>query len=203
MNKSRCNHPGHGKYSFDEFSRLIRQNVKEMARTDDISGFEVSSSIRMLANMFDVVTNQSENEKGISDPRMGILMRLLIDEKMGIGEPSTPTGLSKTRNVSKNTISALVRGLEEQGLVTREIDEYDKRVFRLRITDKGRDLVLEDTPRKARELNSMIDILSSEEQEQLIGLLDKLRKSMIERVCMAKKGLSKTEDNGFVETSNE
>ncbi len=68
MKKSQCTHPGHGKYSFDEFNRLIRQNVKDMAQTDDINGFEISSSIRMLGNMFDALSNQRESEKGISDP---------------------------------------------------------------------------------------------------------------------------------------
>ncbi len=70
----------------------------------------------------------------------------------------------------------------------------DKLLFRLRITDKGRNLVLEDTQNKARDLNSMIDGLSSEEQKRLLGLLDKLRMSMIERVCTAKRGASKNGD---------
>jgi MarR family 2-MHQ and catechol resistance regulon transcriptional repressor len=112
---------------------------------------------------------------------MGILMRLMMDEKMGVGEPLTPTVLSEFQNVSKNTISSLIRGLEEQGLVTREIDQKDKRMFRLRITDKGRDLVHEDLPQMAVMMNTLTEVLSTEEKAQLLSLLGKLKMSLIEQ----------------------
>jgi len=179
------------KIAFEEFNRELRQNVKAIAETDDISGFELSSGIHMLANMFDSFLNVRDNEIGISSQRMGILMRLYMDDKMGIDGALTPTELSRFQNVSKNTISSLIRGLEEQGLVTREIDRDDKRIFRLRITDKGRELVKEETPKRAVFLNQLVTDLSVNERQQLTELLLKLRKSMINQAHLGKFGCKK------------
>jgi DNA-binding MarR family transcriptional regulator len=103
----------------------------------------------------------------------------------------TPTELSRFQNVSKNTISSLVRGLEEQGLVTREIDRDDKRIFRLRITDKGRNLVMEETPKRAIYLNTLVTDLNDEEKQRLIELLFKLRGSLINQAHLGKTGCKK------------
>jgi MarR family 2-MHQ and catechol resistance regulon transcriptional repressor len=179
------------KIAFEEFNRELRQNVKAIAEIDDISGFELSSGIHMLANMFDSFLAVRDNEIGISSQRMGILMRLYMGEKMGIDGSLTPTELSRFQNVSKNTISSLIRGLEEQGLVTREIDRDDKRIFRLRITDKGRDLVKEETPKRAVFLNKLVTDLGDNEKQQLTELLFKLRKSMINQAHLGKIGCKK------------
>jgi MarR family 2-MHQ and catechol resistance regulon transcriptional repressor len=181
MDKHGCFHSMGKKISFEEFNMMMRQNIIDITKSKDVSGIEISSSVRMLANMFDALSGQNESEKGISGPRMGILMRLMMDEKMGVGEPLTPTVLSEFQNVSKNTISSLIRGLEEQGLVTREIDQKDKRMFRLRITDKGRDLVHEDLPQMAVMMNTLTEVLSTEEKAQLLSLLGKLKMSLIEQ----------------------
>jgi DNA-binding MarR family transcriptional regulator len=179
------------KIAFEDFNRELRQNVKAIAETEDISGFELSSGIHMLANMFDSFLAVRDNEIGVSSQRMSILLRLYMDDKMGIGESLTPTELSHFQNVSKNTISSLIRGLEEQGLVTREIDRDDKRIFRLRITERGRDLVMEETPKRAIFLNKLVTDLSYAEKQQLIELLFALRRSMINQAHLGKFGCKK------------
>lgn len=191
MEDHKFNHSRGHRPSFEEFNRNLRENVKELSRTEDISGFELSTGIHMLANMFESFLNIRDNEIGVSSQRMGILMRLYMDEKMGINEPLTPTMLSRFQNVSKNTISSLIRGLEGQGLVTREIDQEDKRIFRLRITEKGRNLVQKETPQRAVFLNKLVSSLTEEERCQLSDLLMKLRKSMIDQAHLGKFGCKK------------
>jgi DNA-binding MarR family transcriptional regulator len=194
MDKHNCSHPHGNRHSFEEFNLRMHQYVKEISQTDDVIGFEISSSIRMLANMFDSMLNLKDNDKGISGPRMGILMRLMMDEKLDFNEPLTPTGLSRFQNVSKNTISSLIRGLEEQGLVTREIDQNDKRIFRLRITEQGRALVSSEAPQKAVFLNSLIEDLTTDEKEQLRTLLAKLKMSMITKAHQGRMDWHKIHD---------
>ena len=188
--KEYSHHIGPG-MNFEEFNLLLRQNVKAIAGNDDISGFELYNGIHMLANMFDSFLNIRDSEIEVSSQRMGILMRLYMDEKLNIGEPLTPTVLSHFQNVSKNTISSLIRGLEEQGLVTREIDQCDKRIFRLRITDKGRDLVVKETPKRSVFLNQLVSDLEEGEKQQLINLLMKLRKSLVAQAHLGKFGCKK------------
>ena len=62
----------------------------------------------------------------------------------------SPTHLSRCQSVSKNTISSLIGGLEEQGLVERELDRDDKRVFRIHLTDAGRQAVRRPRPSTSR-----------------------------------------------------
>lgn len=178
MHDDKCFHHMKGKYTFHEFNRRMQEMIKDISNVDDLSGFEINARIRMLANVFDSLMNQREGENTISGPRMGILVRLMIDDEMEFGSNMTPTILSRLQGVSKNTVSSLIRGLEDQGLVTREIDRTDKRIFRLRITEKGRQLVREDIPQTAQYLNLLTSGLTDEEKKQLIALLDKLRNNL-------------------------
>jgi DNA-binding MarR family transcriptional regulator len=91
----------------------------------------------------------------------------------------SPTYLSRCQSVSKNTISSLIGGLEEQGLVERELDRTDKRVFRIHLTDAGRQAVEETAPEHVAYLNALAGGLSGDERVQLVRLLEKLHGSLL------------------------
>jgi DNA-binding MarR family transcriptional regulator len=158
---------------------MWRAKVKDLFGTGNVQGIEISGLIRRLANIYDAIYNMDINGSEITGPRLSILIRLFIDEKIGRTEGLNPTFLSKLQNVSKNTISSLVRGLEDQGLVQRQNDTEDRRIYRLQLTDAGRNLIIEKTPRLVDYMNSMTDDLSSEEKSELIRLLEKLIASVI------------------------
>lgn len=201
MHQKKCFHVNGKEISFDEFNELLKQRIKTMAGIEDVRGFELFSLLHMLANVSDSLVGQYDGDREVSSARAGILMRLFVDDSMGIDSPLTPTELSRFQNVSKNTISSLIRGLEDQGLVTRELDQVDKRVFRLKITDSGKQLVNEIVPRKARLMNSFTNGLSPEELDQLLALLQKLRGSLIKQVHENRKSKQNTdgtsEDSAF------
>jgi DNA-binding MarR family transcriptional regulator len=182
VQKQKCFHMNGKEISFDEFNEMVKQRVKMMAGIDDVRGFELFTLLHMLANVSDTLTSQNDGDRGVSSARACILMRLFVDDSMGIDSSLTPTELSRFQNVSKNTISSLIRGLEDQGLVTRELDQNDKRVFRLKITDSGRQLVRDFVPRKAQLMNTLTNGLSPAELDQLLTLLQKLRGSLIMKV---------------------
>jgi DNA-binding MarR family transcriptional regulator len=110
------------------------------------------------------------------------MMRLLVEEEMGNPEGVTPTVLSHFQRVSKNTVSALLRGLEEQGLIQRDLDPADLRVFRIQLTNAGRELVLKTTPRRIEWINELLGGLEPEERVQLAALLEKLSRTL--RSCI-------------------
>jgi len=60
--------------------------------------------------------------------------------------------LAAAEQVKPPTMTRLVRALEARGLVTREPDEHDGRVVRLRATAKGRTLMAEGRARRVRTL---------------------------------------------------
>jgi DNA-binding MarR family transcriptional regulator len=198
MHRQKCFHINGKEISFDEFNELLKQRVKAMAGIDDVRGFELFSLLHMLANVSDALAGQFDGDRDVSSARAGILMRLFVDDTMGIDSPLTPTELSRFQNVSKNTISSLIRGLEDQGLVTRELDQVDKRVFRLKITDSGKQLVKEFVPRKAQLMNSLTSGLTPEELDQLLALLQKLRGSLIKQIHENRKNKQNTESGSEV-----
>ena len=107
------------------------------------------------------------------------MLRLYVEEVHGNMQGVSPTHLSHCQNVSKNTISALLRGLEEQGLVERALDPLDKRGFRIRLSQAGRDLLVNTTPRHLEHLNCLVSGLSPDERTQLIELLGKLQSALL------------------------
>ena len=149
----------------------------------DTTGLELAGLVRMTANLYDeAVVVQHPRAGGISGPRWALLGRLFAEEVRGNREGLSPTHLSRWQKVSKNTISALLRGLEEQGLIVRAVDPADRRGFRIRLTDAGRELVRSTAPDHLAYLNSLVTDLTPEERAQLLELLGKLCRSLAARV---------------------
>ena len=144
---------------------------------EDLSGAELSRLIRLIATGYETIFKARMKEEGLSSPRWRILLHLFMAEEMG--EPGvSPTELAQARGVSKNTISSLLRSLEEQALVTRAVSPTDRRSFIIQLTDKGRELVRTRSPQHLRFLNELAGDLTPEEREQLIALLRKLYQSL-------------------------
>ncbi|MEA5078112.1 MAG: MarR family winged helix-turn-helix transcriptional regulator [Anaerolineaceae bacterium] len=162
----------------DEF---IRQKIVEMSGVENVRGIQVSNIIRRVANLYEVIGNQVGNDETLSGPRLGILFRLYGGEVLHGESGVTPTMLSHMQNVTKNTISSLVKGLEEQGLIRREIDPVDRRIYRLYLTDAGRSYIIKTAPSHINFLNSLTEDLTSQEIDQLMELLGKLQNSLLGR----------------------
>jgi DNA-binding MarR family transcriptional regulator len=152
----------------------MREHAIQMTGEDHSAGMAIAAMVRMLANLYDTASQHEGDERDISGPRLGILFRLWMEEKIGSREGITPTALSRNSNVTRNTTSALLRGLEEQGLVERSLDPSDRRLFRIRLSEAGRSLVTQIGPARVRYADQLASGLSEVEQEQLLDLLGKL-----------------------------
>jgi DNA-binding MarR family transcriptional regulator len=109
----------------------------------------------------------------LSPPRLRLLLCLFASEAHGQAALN-PTQLSEKLSLSKNTISAHLRGLEEAGLVEREVDPHDLRRFRIRLAHAGRTWIHQSAPEHMRYLDGLIAPLSTHEIEQLQTLLGSL-----------------------------
>lgn len=159
-------------------SGAVREMVEDFAGDADPSGVEIVRLVRTVCNIYDARVDDALRETGLSGPRWRLLLRMLAEEKRGGKDGMSPTHLSRCQNVSKNTISSLIGGLEEQGLVERELDRADKRVFRIRLTGAGRQAVEDTAPQHVAYLNALAGGLTAEERAQLIALLEKLHASL-------------------------
>jgi len=172
------NDKNHKEDPFEVMHKHLIDNLHRYLKEDDVQGLEISSLIRILANVYSAAITQDLDAGEISGPRMGILLRLLVSEESGITQGIRPTQLSHFQHVKKNTISSLLRGLEENGLIERLPDPEDKRGSVIRITRAGKEMIKKIGPRRLKLMNQLASGLTAEEKEQLVRLLEKLRKSI-------------------------
>ena len=160
-----------------DYKQVLCELLAEEGVTN-IEGVEIMRLIRMISVAYESILSAAMREQGLSGPRWRLLLHLYMAEEMG-RPPLSPTDLSQLQHVSKNTISSLLRSLEEQGLVVREINPADRRQIHLRLTDAAREHIRRVTPQHVRLLNELAAGLSDDERAQLIALLQKLRDSVL------------------------
>jgi len=160
----------------------IRLKLMELFAMDDTLLLDLLIKIQRSAQLCDMLDYTITDGIELSGPRWRLMSRLYIDEQLDNKDGTTPTVLSLSQRVSKNTISSLLRSLEEQELIQRNLDPVDRRVFRIQLTDKGRSLILKSAPYRVAALNTMFSGLSKNEKENLLALLDKLHQSLINQV---------------------
>jgi DNA-binding MarR family transcriptional regulator len=156
----------------------MREHAFYLTGKPDSDGFIIAGLIRTLSNLYENVRQSTSSEDDLSGPRMGLLIRLMEEERLGNQEGITPTVLSRNQHVSRNTISALLRGLEDQGMIERHLDPKDRRLFRIRITPHGRERVQAIAPQRIELANQLAEVLTPDEQTLLIELLNKLFASL-------------------------
>lgn len=157
----------------------IHDHLKTLFNVEDTSSVELFVMLQRAAHLSRLLDDQPSGDMGISGPRWRLLLRLFVEEQLGNSAGLNPTALSRSQHVSKNTISALLRGLEAQGLIQRVLDASDLRAFRIQLTQAGRDYLHNTTPRRLEKLNHLLSGLDRQEREQLTALLDKLQSSLV------------------------
>lgn len=164
-----------GQLNSRDFITKMRARIEHHAHTVGggiADGFIISALVHILANLYDNLEGPGDDD--LTGPRLGVLARLVEEERRGNAEGLTPTVISRYQHVSRNTVSALLRGLEQQGLIERRLDENDRRLFRIRITESGRLTVAERAPAWIERANRIAAGLTPEERAELIDLLSKL-----------------------------
>jgi DNA-binding MarR family transcriptional regulator len=107
-----------------------------------------------------------DEESGLTAARLSTLSVLVF------GGPATLGELARTEQVSAPTMSRLVRGLERDGLVTRQANDRDGRSVLLEASPAGRRLLERGRERRISELAGLFDGLSLSEVETLSAASD-------------------------------
>jgi DNA-binding MarR family transcriptional regulator len=86
-------------------------------------------------------------------------------------------GLSDFLKIDKATTAKAVKKLEEEGYVARDVDDMDKRAYRVYLTPKGWE-ILPIIEKNIRDWERLVtDGLSKEESRLLEGLLEKMARN--------------------------
>ena len=152
--------------------------TRDLFGVEDTDGIELFAILHRAAHTSEQVEMQFVADYNVSGPRWRLLLRLLVEEALGNTAGLSPTAISKAQRVSKNTISVLLRGLEDQGLIQRNTDPGDLRGFRIQLTADGRALLHNTAPLHLEHLNHLLRSFEKDEIRQLITLLDRLQSAL-------------------------
>lgn len=76
--------------------------------------------------------------------------------------------------LSSGSMTAAANRLEKKGLVKRQQSPSDGRSFHVHLTDKGRRVIREAFARHSGNLEHVVDVLTQEEQNELVRMLKKI-----------------------------
>ncbi|MDQ6831566.1 MAG: MarR family transcriptional regulator [Gemmatimonadota bacterium] len=125
-----------------------------------------SAAIHLLRRL-----RRSDSVAGLSAPRLSALSVVVFGGPLTLGE------LAAAEQVRPPTMTHLVRALEREKLVTREPDEHDKRVVRIRASAKGRTLLARGRARRVEELTDRVRTLPPAERavlEQAAAIMERM-----------------------------
>jgi DNA-binding MarR family transcriptional regulator len=109
-------------------------------------------------------------EKGTSQGRFTVLTLLNREP----GAALCPCDLAKRAGVTKATMTGLLQGLEEEGLIKRFRPREDGRMFLIRLTPKGQKYVDSILPQLLQRIGGFMSRLNNKERKTLLEILAKM-----------------------------
>jgi len=111
-----------------------------------------SASIHLLRRV-----RRRDGESGVSAPHLSALSVLVFGGARTLGE------LADAEQVRPPSITRIVRNLEAEGLVEREPDPADRRIVRVRATEKGRRILEEGRRRRISDLAARLRAVDADD----------------------------------------
>jgi DNA-binding MarR family transcriptional regulator len=153
--------------------RLIEPHVDAETRIHDDHHLSVRLWLRMLA-----CTNRIENfvrQKLLANfqttlPRFDLMAQL---ERAPQGLKMSE--LSQRMMVTGGNVTGITDGLEKEGLVVRETDPADRRVFRVKLTAEGQRQFRRMATEHEQWIIALFDGMSLKQKNQLVELLGELK----------------------------
>jgi DNA-binding MarR family transcriptional regulator len=125
---------------------------------------QVSSNYRETADRLHSASIHVLRRVSREDPTSGLsAARLSALSVLVFGGPCTLGELAAAERVRPPTMTSIVRGLEQDGLVRREADPSDGRVTRVRVTAKGERILQQARQRRIANLAERLTSLSPQE----------------------------------------
>ena len=159
-----------------------RQLTQELNPDIDPRSIRLMEHMRLVWHALYLIGESSLSESGLSYAQYRLLLTLFYAEKLDGRSELNPSEISETQGTSRNTISGLIRNLEQQTLVERHLDDNDRRKFNICLTAKGRALVEAHNRKHTHIIGNCFTALTPEEQTIFDNLLVKIGNS-------AKEGL--------------
>lgn len=129
----------------------------------------VLGRLNRCAALLQRVTDAPLGTAELSRPEFDILGAL-----RRVGGELTPGRLARETFASPAAVTKRVRGLETRGLVERRVDDRDRRVAHLTLTDAGRELIDRLFPQQLSYEDALLSRLPGVERDELARILGDL-----------------------------
>jgi DNA-binding MarR family transcriptional regulator len=141
-----------------------------------------STQYSRLVVFADVVTRYTEIVQKRKENQISWLRSSALSFIVTRGGSLTPSQLAAIMLRSNYSITKLIDGLEQDGLVKRYRNKQDGRSYEIKITTKGLDYVVERLKYSEVAENDLKSCLDEKELEDLAAIIRKLRDKLIEKV---------------------
>ena len=156
--------------------KLVGAQVDAETRAHDDHHVSLRLWLRMLACTSQVenrIRQKLQSTFATTLPRFDLLAQL----------ERSPEGLkmrelSQRLMVTGGNVTGITDGLEKEGLVVREVDAADRRVFRVKLTAEGKKQFNRMAAEHERWIIELFGPLSSKQKKQLVELLGELKRSV-------------------------
>ena len=164
-----------------------RKNWLEFVQTRhpdiDPESIQLMDEMRQVCHLLRQMGENSLATAGLSYAKYRLLMDLMISEDYENKGGLNPSEISERQGTGRNTISALIRDLEDDGFIERTLDLQDRRKFNIRLTDAGREKVRQHSKNHLTTIANCFDILDQDEKNYLAGLMTRLRNNAWEMLA--------------------
>ena len=109
-------------------------------------------------------------------PATGLVLGILADSET----PISPKHIADRLIISRASVTSLLDSLEKRGFVKRKPHLTDRRMLLVELTDSGRQVANQFRPIVHQHQKVWLNVLSENEQEQLIQTLHRLQASLME-----------------------
>lgn len=113
------------------------------------------------------------NIAGHKPSEINVLMCIKHSAKHGSLEMKV-SDISKLLRVTSPTVTQLIKGMEEKGLVERNSDPLDRRAVRIKLTTKGEKVAKKAEQAFKASLQGLVEFLGEEQSIQLAELLSQV-----------------------------
>lgn len=115
----------------------------------------------------------NQNDPKCSFQGKGQLLAVLLRQE-GISQ----TKLASEMDITRASMSELLTKVEKKGLIERKIDEIDKRMTRVYLTDLGKETAIENAKYTHQLADFVFNDFSEKEKEELHPLLERIASSL-------------------------
>jgi DNA-binding MarR family transcriptional regulator len=158
-----------------ELLMLINDEASMNDKTEDDGDFIIWALLNQAKDTLFKVRGNELNQYGISATESQVLFTI-----QDLGGRTTPAAISRRVYREHNTVTALLSRMEKKGLVMKVKDSERKNIWRVDMTEKGKDVYRQSA--KMESIHTAISILSDKEVKQLGTYLRKIRDNALKQL---------------------